>query len=161
MAVNPEVVAWLDERGAEYEVVEHAQVFNTVAEARELGIEVDQLAKSLVVHVTHQGNQAVVVIPGGRRVSNDKIQSFFGTNHARLTTEDELRNEFPQFELGAVPPLGGLLGLPIYIDRRLVDHETVLFNGGTHTASIRMSMHDFINLADLSVVDVVEEPEAA
>ncbi len=161
MAVNPEVVAWLDERGAEYEVIEHAQVFDTAAEARELGIDVDQLAKSLVVHVTHQGNQAVVVVPGGHRVSNDKLRSFFGTSHARLTTEDELRTEFPQFELGAVPPLSGLVRLPIYIDRRLVDHEKVLFNAGTHTASIRMSMHDFINLADLSVIDVVEEPEAA
>ena len=161
MTVNPEVVAWLDERGAKYEVVEHAQVFNTVAEARELGIDVDQLAKSLVVHVTHEGNQAVVVVPGGHRVSNDKLHLFFGTGHARLATEDELRTEFPQFELGAVPPLSGLVRLPVYIDRRLVDHETVLFNGGTHTASIRMSMHDFINLADLSVVDVVDESEAA
>jgi len=161
MAVNPEVVAWLDERGAKYEVIEHAEVFDTVAEARELGIDVDQLAKSLVVHVTHEGNQAVVVVPGGHRVSNDKIQALFGTSHARLATEDELSTEFPRFELGAVPPLSGLVRIPVYIDRRLIDHETVLFNGGTHTASIRISMHDFINLADLSVVDVVEEPKVA
>ncbi len=161
MAVDPEVVAWLDEREAEYEVIDHPEVFATAQEARELGIDVDQVAKSLVVHVTHDGDQAIVVVPGGHRISNDKLQAMFGASHARLATEDELRRDFPQFELGAVPPLSGLVSLPIYIDRRLVDHETALFNGGTHTASIRMSMHDFINLADLSVVDVVDEPRAA
>lgn len=161
MAVNSKVTDWLDQQQAKYKIIEHDQVLDTAAEARAVGIDVDQIAKSLVIHITHDGNQAVIVIPGGQRISNDKLHELFGTDHARLALEEELTRDFPQFELGAVPPLGGLLRMPVYIDKRLVNHESVLFNAGSHTASIRMSMHDFINLADLSVVDVVEEREAA
>jgi len=161
MAVNSKVIDWLDEQQAKYKVIEHDQVFDTVAEARAVGIDVDQIAKALVIHITHDGNQAVIVIPGGQRVNNDKLHELFGTQHARLALEEELTQDFPEFELGAVPPLSGLLQMPVYIDKRLVNHESVLFNAGTHTASIKMSMHDFINTADLSVVDVAEEREAA
>lgn len=161
MATNREVTSWLDENDAHYEVLEHESVFSTAAEARALGIDVDQVAKSLVIHITHLGKQAVVVIPGGARASKIKLHELFGSNHARLALEPELGADFPQFELGAIPPLGGLIALPIYIDRRLVDHDTVLFNAGTHSASIKMSVHDFINLANAAVVDVVKEREAA
>jgi len=166
MAANSEVTSWLDEREAAYEVLEHENVFSAVDEAQALDVEAGRIAKSLVVHITHPGpqttgTQAVVIIPGGERTSNQKLHELFGTDHARLALEDELSQDFPQFELGAVPPLAGLIELPVYIDRRLVDHDTVLFNAGTHTASIKMMMHDFINLADAAVVDIVDEREAA
>jgi Ala-tRNA(Pro) deacylase len=161
MSINSKVTDWLDGQNAKYEVMEHDRALDTAAEARAIGIDVDQIAKALVIHITHDGNQAVIVIPGGCRISNDKVCELFGTKHARLALEEELGHDFSEFELGAVPPLSGLLRVPVYIDRRLVNHESVLFNAGTHTASIKMSMHDFINIADLSIVDVVDEREAA
>lgn len=161
MTVNSKVTRWLDEQGAQYEVIEHDRVYDAQAQARSLGVDVNHIAKSLVTHVTHHGDPVVLVVPGGQRISKVKIHEFFGTHHSRLALEDEMSRDFPDFELGAVPPLSGLLGLDGYIDRRLVGHDTVIFNAGSHTASIKMSMHDFLNIGELSIVDVVDDREAA
>jgi len=162
MALNPEVKTYLDGKQVDYEVIPHPQVFTTIEEAQALGVEASEIAKTLVVHVTHDPkNRAILVVPGSRKISNRKTHDIFGTKHARLALEDELVQEFPQFELGAVPPLGELISLPVYIDERFLSHDTILFTGGTHTDSIKMSVHDFLNLAENTLVDAVEEQEAA
>jgi Ala-tRNA(Pro) deacylase len=161
MPLNTEVRAYLDSKKVDYEIISHPRVFSTVEEAQALGIDADEIAKTLVIHITHLGNQALVVIPGGHKVSNTKIKELFGTKHARLALEDELARDYPQFELGAVPPFGDLIKLPVYIDSRLVAHDDVIFSGGTHTDSIKMSMHDFLNTVNGALVDVAEEKTAA
>lgn len=162
MAINPEVKEYLDGKQVDYEVITHRRVLSTIEEARALGIDADEIAKTLVIHVTHgAAGQALVVVPGSRKIGRDNIRQVFGTKHVRLALEDEMSRDFPQFELGAVPPLGELLDLPVYVDERLLSHDTILFTGGTHTDSIRMQVHDFFNLTESIVVDMVEEREAA
>ena len=56
----------------------------------------------------------------------------------RLATETELQADFPGYELGALPPLGSLLGVPLLVDPEVLSHETVLFAGGLETESIRV-----------------------
>lgn len=162
MAINPQVKEYLDSKRVDYEAIPHAKVFSTIEEAHILGVAGDEIAKTLVIHVTHEaGDQALVVIPGSRKVGKEKIREVFGTKHARLALEDEMSRDFPQFELGAVPPLGELLDLPVYIDERLLSHDTILFSGGTHMDSVKMQVHDFFNLTESILVDMVEEREAA
>ena len=161
MALNPEVKMYLDGKQVDYEVIPHPKVFTTIEEAQALGIEASEIAKTLVIHVTDTPeDRALVVLPGSQKISNRKIHDIFGTKHARLALEAELASDFPQFELGAVPPLGELLDLPVYIDERLLSHDTVLFTGGTHTDSVKMGIHDFFNLAESMLVDAVEEEAA-
>jgi len=160
MALNPQVKTYLDSKNVDYEVVSHPKVFSTIEEARTLGIEADEIAKTLVMQVTHMpGDQALLVIPGSRKISNRKVHEIFATKHARLAGEEEMAEDFPDFELGAVPPLAELLNLPVYVDERLLDHNTVLFTGGTHTESIKMAIEDFLNLTDSILIDAVEEAE--
>ncbi len=162
MALNPQVKTYLDEKQVDYEVIPHPKVFTTIEEARALGIEASEIAKTLVIHVTHTPeDRALLVIPGSRKISTRKLHEIFGTKHARLALEEELARDFPEFELGAVPPLGELLDLAVYIDERLLTHDSVLFTGGTHTDSVKMDVHDFFNLTNSILVDAVEEQEAA
>ena len=155
MSVNNKVMEYLDKNKAEYRVVTHDRVFTTIAEARALGIEADEIAKCLVIKI--RSELALAVIPGGHRINNRKIREACGNKHARMATEDELGADFSQWELGAVPPLGELFRLPVYMDRSLIGNETVLFSGGSHTESIKMNTADFINLIKPDLVDLVEE----
>jgi Ala-tRNA(Pro) deacylase len=68
------------------------------------------------------------------------------TRHVRLATEEELRRLFPDCEVGAMPPLGTLYGLPVYVDRSLTDDEQIVFEAGTHSDAIRMRYWDFAAL---------------
>lgn len=160
MSINNEVKEFIDNAGVSYETLEHPRVFSSIEEARALGMEADEIVKTLVITV--RGELALAMVPGGQKIQNHKIREIFGSKHARLATEEELQRDFPQFELGAVPPLPQLLGLRGYADRELLNHDTIIFCGGTHTDSVRMNCADFINMVQPEIVDLCrEEPMAA
>ena len=43
---------------------------------------------------------------------------------------------FPDFEIGALPPLPGCIGVTAFVDPRLLDLETVAFNDGHHSKTL-------------------------
>jgi len=157
MAVDKRILEYLDDNDVDYEVYSHPKVYRTVEEARELGVDVDEIAKCLVV--TSHGDRSLIVVPGGHRISNDKIRDATGNKHSRLETEDEMSEEFFNWELGAIPPLGDIFDVPVYVDKSLIGHETVLFTAGSHTDSIKMNTADFINLIRPDIVDLSEEED--
>ncbi len=162
MAINPMVKEYLDGRSVNYEEVSHPQAFTTIEEARVLEVDADEVAKTLVIHSAHKpGDLALVVVPGGQKINRSKMREVFASKHARLLTEDELLDDFPQFELGAIPPLAELFDLPIYFDERILEHETVVISGGTHTDSLMIDVRDLFNLADSVLVNLADEDMAA
>ena len=42
-----------------------------------------------------------------------------------------MAHDYPEFALGAVPPLGGTRNDPVIVDRRLAEHEWLVFEAGT------------------------------
>lgn len=155
MAVNEKVKQLLDSKGLPYEVISHPTVYSSIAEARALGIDADEVAKVLVV--TLHGQNSIVVVPGAHKLDSKKMRHFFGHRHARLATEEEMQRDFPDFELGAIPPFGELFNIPVYIDKRLLDHETVVFNAGSHAESIKMKVQDLVKAANAEIVDLTTE----
>lgn len=154
MGIVPMVKEYLDRKGVSYEEVSHPQVFSSIEEANTLGINADEIAKNLIIKIKEK--HAFVVLPGGHKVDMKKVRGILG-KHARLEMEEEMEKDFPGYELGAVPPLGEVFGFSVYVDRRLLDHETIIFVGGTHTDSIKMKTPDFINMLNPEIVDVVQE----
>lgn len=162
MALNSMIKEYLDDQRVQYEEISHPQVLTTIEEAKAVNVDADEVAKTLVVHVADKlGDLALIVIPGGRKVSRIKMREVFANKHARLLTEEELSEDFPQFELGAVPPLAELFDLPIYFDERILAHETVVISGGTHTDSLKIDIQDLFNLAESVLVNIVDVDEAA
>ncbi len=155
MSIKKAVSEYLDEHNVEYQTISHEQVFSTVEEAKELGIEADEIAKTLVIST--RDKQALVVIPGGQRIDVKKLREVMNSSHARLMTEEEMSENFPQFDIGAIPPIGELFGLPVYIDKRLLDRDNIIFSGGTHTDSIKMKVKDLAELTKGQTVDIVRQ----
>jgi Ala-tRNA(Pro) deacylase len=54
---------------------------------------------------------------------------------------------FPDCELGAMPPLGELYDLPVYVDESLAGDKEIIVNAGTHRDAIRMNYDDLVGLA--------------
>lgn len=154
MAIAPDVKTYLDKSGVSCEAVSHPQVFSCVEEAKALGIDADEIAKNLIIKM--KDRHAFVVLPGARRLDMHKLRDLLG-KRARLELEEEMPADFPKYEVGAVPPLGEFFGLPVYVDKRLLDHETIIFVAGTHTDSIKMKTQDFVNLVKAQIVDLAEE----
>ena len=147
----------LDELGIEYEVVEHEQAFSAATEAVASGVRPDNAAKSVLLH--DGDGYRLVVIQASDRLELGKVRDLLDTARAklRLVTEDEMASDFSQFELGAIPPLGEMLPAPEIVDRRVLDHDRVLCNGGDHTHSVLLDPNDIVRASDARVADVCED----
>ncbi len=147
----------LDGLGIAYEVVHHERAFGAASEADAAGVRPENAAKSVLLHDPE--GYRLVVLQASDRLDVAKVRELLETSRAqlRLATEDEMAADFPQFELGAIPPLGEMLPAPEIVDRRLLEHERVLCNGGDHTHSILLDPNDIVRASGAQVGDVSED----
>lgn len=77
-----------------------------------------------------------------------------------LATEDDLARDYRDFELGAVPPLGGPED-PVIVDEGLADRDSVVLEAGSHERSIRLKTADLVRLSRAQVADICQEEPTA
>jgi len=147
----------LDDQAIAYEVVEHEQAFGAASEATASGVPPDNAAKSVLLH-DEEGYRLAVILASDR-LDLRKLGELLDTRKAklRLATEEEMRADFPDFELGAIPPFGEMLPAPEIVDRQVLDHDRVLCNGGDHTHSVLLDPKEIVRAADARVADICEE----
>jgi Ala-tRNA(Pro) deacylase len=102
------------------------------------------MAKTVVIH--DDVGYGMAVLPGDTLVDLYQLRTDLGMSHLRLATEQEIGKLFPDCELGAMPPLGNLCGLPVYVDASLARREVIAFNAGTHRDAVHMRYIDFERL---------------
>jgi Ala-tRNA(Pro) deacylase len=132
MSVVTEV---LERRGVPFEAIHHAKTFTSLEEAEAIGVDADDVLKTVILD-TAEGH-AVVVVPGSHRLDMLLVEQALGDRTTHLATEDELRRDFPEFELGAFPPLGSAAGIPTYVDPEVFAHDRVVFAAGSESESLR------------------------
>jgi Ala-tRNA(Pro) deacylase len=143
----------LDEAGARYELLPHAHTESAAAEAAALGVAQAEVAKTLVV-TTSKGNVRAV-LPASERLDLRKLGELYdeGKKKVHLATEDDLARDYPEFDLGAVPPLGGRSD-DVVIDTRLTERESVVLEAGSHDESVRLLTEDLVRLTQAKVADI-------
>lgn len=146
----------LAESGVGYELVQHPHTETAKAEARAIGVTPDEVAKTVIVRATDGYTR--IVVPASERVALGKVRALLGTDgETRLATEAELAAAYPEFELGAVPPLGGPAGDTVVVDRRLTQRDRLVFEAGSHDVSVRVGTEDLLRLTGARIGDVCVE----
>jgi Ala-tRNA(Pro) deacylase len=151
------VTEYLQRRGIPFEVVTHGRAVTSLAEALALGAQADEVVKTVVLD-TGEGH-VLAVVPASRRLDMRRVHLATGDTHARLASEEEVAADFPDMELGALPPLGSLLGAPLLVDPEVMSHDTVLVAAGTQTESVRARVDDLLKDEDVRVVPISRHPE--
>ncbi len=146
MAINERVAKLLEQYHVKHEVVAHREVFTSQETAESVHVPGRMLAKSVVLREP-TGSYLMVVVPAACRVDLDLLAARTGRPGAVLAEEDELRRLFPDCELGAMPPLGRLFGMPMVLDRCIEKEPALLFQAGNHHELVRMDMRAFLELA--------------
>jgi Cys-tRNA(Pro) deacylase len=155
-----DVTGFLDQAGVDHDVLEHAHTERAADEAAALGIEPEEVAKTLVL-VTPSGNVRAV-LAASERVDLHKVAAVLGVGgkSVHLATEDDLARDYGEFELGAVPPFGGRED-QVIVDEQLAERDSVVLEAGTHEQSVRLKAADLVRLTRAQVADICrEEPEA-
>jgi Ala-tRNA(Pro) deacylase len=147
----------LEEQGIQHEVIEHDQAFTAVAEARAAGQEPANAVKSVLLRDVE--GYELVVLQASDRLDMHKVRDHFGDSRSelRLATEEEMDADFPQFELGALPPLGEMLPAPEVVDRSVLDHDRVLCNAGDHRHSVLLDPSEIVRVSSAEVADLRED----
>ena len=95
------------------------------------------------------------MLPANHRLDLDKARRLLGgTRHLRLATEEEMEEAFPEYEPGAMPPVGPQF--PEVVDVRLLYREAIVCAGGDHRHAIRLDPRDLLKLAEPRVGDICE-----
>ncbi len=157
MAINPKLSAYLDSTGKQWEPLSHPETLSSVDEAQALGIDPDEVAKSLVLK--GREGYALAVIPGGHRLDMHKVRDATGDKTTHLASEDDLARDFSDYDLGAAPPSPDLLKVRAFVDPTVRSREWMVFAAGTHTDSVRMKTADLVGLSDFTEADLVEAGE--
>jgi Ala-tRNA(Pro) deacylase len=125
-------------------------VFTSLQEARELGVAAEAVLKTVALY--SGGKYVLAVVPASRRLDVPLVREMLEDPAARLATEAELAVDFPGYELGALPPLGSLLGVPLLVDPEVLEHELVMFAAGIETESIRVAVAGLFRNEPLAVL---------
>ena len=94
-----------------------------------LGIEVGQIAKSLIFRAASSGRAVLVIAAGDRRVDEARIASLLGEPIERATPE--FVREHSSFAIGGVAPLAHARAMTTFIDASLRRFDVVWAAGGT------------------------------
>jgi Ala-tRNA(Pro) deacylase len=152
-----ELISLLEKKGVPYELLSHEHTESALEEARALGVEAAEVAKTLVVK-TDEG-YVRVVLPASARIDLRKLRELRGVakKKVHLASEDDLAGDYPEFELGAVPPVGGKRSDPVVIDSRLATHESLVLEAGSHDQSVRIATADLLRISAAEIADVCHD----
>jgi Ala-tRNA(Pro) deacylase len=145
MTTLTRILDYLDRGSIRYVHSTHPAAFTAREVAAVEHIPLHKLAKT-VVFASEKG-YGMAVVAADAFVDFEELRMLLGVPALRLATEEELAELFRGCELGAMPPLGDLFGLPVYFDRGLMDDKFIAFNAGTHRDLVHMSLEDLLRLA--------------
>ena len=145
----------LDAAEIPYELMRHVRTDTAAAEADALGVERSQVAKTIVL--TTPTGFVLAVVPASKRLDLHKVRDLLETKDVELATEEVLAGAYPEFELGAVPPLATAHGDRVVVDVGVRDEELVLVEAGSHEESVRLRPADLIRLNGATVADLCRD----
>jgi prolyl-tRNA editing enzyme YbaK/EbsC (Cys-tRNA(Pro) deacylase) len=120
----------LDTAGVGASIVELDVAARTAQQAADaLGIEVGQIAKSLIFRAATSGRAVLVIAAGDRRVSETRITQLVGEPIERATPD--FVREHSGFAIGGVAPIAHAQPMVTYIDASLRRFGKVWAAGGT------------------------------
>lgn len=148
------VRAFAAERGVSIEIRRFPASTRTANDAaREIGVEVGRIVKSLVFLAADRA--ILVLCCGDRRVSEDRLRESLGATAVRRATADEAKR-YTGYAIGGVPPFAHETACQTVIDEDMSRFETVWAAAGLPDAVFEIAVTDLRLLADARSARIAE-----
>ncbi|MCY3655582.1 MAG: hypothetical protein OXG95_03090 [Chloroflexi bacterium] len=146
--------AALDAAGEAYEVIEvDPDLADTAAFSEHYGYPLEVSGNTIVV-VTKRGERrfcACVVLANTRLDVNHTVRPLLETRKASFASAEETA-ELTGMLIGGVTPFGLPDGLPIYIDTRVMELDSVIVGGGDRSTKLQVSPEALTRLPNAEVI---------
>jgi Ala-tRNA(Pro) deacylase len=149
---------YLDRAGVPYRIIPHPPAYTAQDVAVAAHVPGREVVKTLVVKL--DGRTALVALPASEQVVFDLLAAATGARRVELATAAEFQSLFPECQRGAMPPLGSLYGLPVFVADTLAEDVAIAFNAGSFTELIEMSYRDFERLVRPTVLHLTARARA-
>ena len=117
MAISDKLKAFLQESRVTYTALKHPVVYTAQEIAAAQHVPGRQLAKCVLVK-TDQG-PVLAVLPAIRLINLKTLKILLGAKTLGIGKEADIRERFPDVEVGAMSPFGNLYQVPVVVDREL------------------------------------------
>lgn len=141
MPIPRDLRSFLKEQHIQYHSLYHPSTYTAQQLAHAEHMKGQWIAKSVVLK---GGDEFVLaVMPAVYKIDFPLMKKVIGKDELRLATETEIKQLFPDCEVGAIPPCGNLYHLKVVVDESLRANEEIIFSAGTHREAIQMKYSDF------------------
>ena len=141
----------LDQHHVPYGVMPHPETFTARETVAALDVPGTEMAKTVIVKA--RGRYIMLVLPADERVDLAKVARLLCANTVRLATEQEMQKLFPDCEVGAMPPFGGLYDLEEWVDHSMIRMREMVCEAGSHHEAVKLQTSDFMALTHPTVAD--------
>jgi Ala-tRNA(Pro) deacylase len=135
------ITEYLDAQDVPYFVRTHPRAVSSQYLAESLHISGYDIAKTVLFEA--DGKKWIGVIPGAAKFDPRRVREALRARDVRLLDEREFQSRFPDCELGAEPPFGGLYLLPVLMDQSLREHDRIVVRAGTHEDALELWTADY------------------
>jgi Cys-tRNA(Pro) deacylase len=137
----------------------HASTHTVEDAARELGTDVRRIAKTLLAHLA-DGRFVVAILRGDTRLDRRKLCRAAQAKAMTLAKADEVL-EVTGYPVGGVPPFPLKTDIAVFIDRRVMEVDTVFGGGGEVDALVEAPTEELLAVTRGTVADLaIEERQA-
>ena len=155
-----EVADALELHGVRHDVLECSPEFaDTAAFCEHYGFTLEEAANTIVVtsKKVDPPRYAVCVVLGTTRLDvNRAVRGLLGVKRASFADADTTTGLTGMLVGGVTAP--GIQGLPIYVDRAVMDADRVVMGGGNRSSKIVLAPAELRKLPGIEVVDGLATP---
>ena len=154
------VVRLLDKAKIPYELVPYTVDENNLAAdhvAEELGEDINQVFKTLVLHGDRSGH-FVCVVPGNTEVDLKKAAKAAGAKKAEMIPMKELL-PLTGYIRGGCSPIGMKKPFPTFFHQSALDFEAIFVSAGVRGLQLKINPQDLISYVKAAVTDLTQSIE--
>lgn len=145
-----EIIEFLERTGTEYQRIEHPEAFTALEVAESAHISGRVLAKTVVLEIDDE--LALMVLPASMKVDLEQLRQSIRADTVEMADARRFCHRFGGCEEGAIPPLGNLYDLEVYIAEPLTQQPEITFCAGSHHELIQIHYQAFAKLVKPVVV---------
>jgi len=144
-----QLIAFLDQHGAEYRLIDHAPEGRTEIVSAMRGNTLSQAAKCIVLMVKigkKVTRYVLAVVPGDTRVDLNAVKALMGGTYVSFASSDIAEN-LAGSVAGTILPFSFNAELALVVDPSLLDHDELYFNAARLDRSMVLKTRDYVALA--------------
>lgn len=151
------VARLLDKAKIPYELVPYTVDENNLAAdhvAEELGEDINQVFKTLILHGERSGH-FVCVVPGNTEVDLKKAAKAAGAKKAEMIPMKELL-PLTGYIRGGCSPIGMKKPFPTFFHQSALDFDVIFVSAGVRGLQLKIAPQDLIDYVNASITDLIQ-----